>query len=144
LVPSWHKKGTQLLKETWPDNQPFIKKDKFSVPSYNTNSTQLSKKGVKLNKEMTIDNLAVMKNLIKKVPSWSEKGTKLFLKKSWYLISILCLTTEPMSMSELMNVFDYKNEKPFRDKYIKPLRQNGFISFTNPDFSKYNRFKTKK
>lgn len=49
-----------------------------------------------------------------------------------------------MSMSELMNVFDYKNEKSFRDKYIKPLRQNGFISFTNPDFSKYNRFKTKK
>ncbi len=26
LVPSWHKNGTQLLNNTWPDNQPFIKK----------------------------------------------------------------------------------------------------------------------
>ncbi len=28
-----------------------------------------------------------------------------------------------------MMAFDYKNEKSFKDNYIKPLRNAGFISF---------------
>ena len=104
LVPSWHKNGTQLLNNTWPDNQPFIKKKMLTVPSSNSNGTHLSK-----------------------------KCTLLFQKKSWYLLSVLFLTSEPIKLSDLMNAFDYKNEKSFRDKYIKPLRQVDFIRFTNPE-----------
>jgi|GEM_PF-262976 len=104
LVPSWHKNGTQLLNNTWPDNQPFIKKKMLTVPSSNSNGTHLSKKCILL-----------------------------FRKKSWYLLSVLFLTSEPIKLSDLMNAFDYKNEKSFRDKYIKPLRQVDFIRFTNPE-----------
>jgi len=74
------------------------------------------------------------------VPSSNSNGTHLskkcillFQKKSWYLLSVLFLTSEPIKLSDLMNAFDYKNEKSFRDKYIKPLRQVDFIRFTNPE-----------
>ena len=32
-----------------------------------------------------------------------------------------------------MKAFDYKNEKTFRDNYIKPLREAGLIEFTKPE-----------
>lgn len=69
---------------------------------------------------------------IKKVPSWSKKGTELLTKKVWYLISILVMASEPIKLSELLKALDYKNQKTFRDKYLSPLRQVGFIEFTNP------------
>ena len=47
------------------------------------------------------------------------------------MISILPLCTEPVKLSNLTKWFNYKNEKNFRDKYIKPLREVGFISLTN-------------
>ena len=50
LVPSWHKNGTQLLKETWPDNQPFTKNHKSRVPSKDQKDTQRTEKGVKVQK----------------------------------------------------------------------------------------------
>jgi len=33
----------------------------------------------------------------------------------------------------LIKAFDYKNEKIFRDNYLKPLHEAGFIAFTKPD-----------
>jgi ATP-dependent DNA helicase RecG len=97
LVPSWHRKGTQLPCLKWPKNQ------------------------------------ALKEEKIKKVPSWREKGTQLLKKKGWYLISILSLTAEPVKMSELMEWIGYKNEKTFRDNYIKPLKEAGFITLTIPE-----------
>ncbi len=132
LVPSWHKNGTQLLKESWPDNQYFTKKKKIQVPSRAKKSTQSVRKGAKHIVENIADNQGDIINRIKKVPSWDEKGTKLIQKKVLYLISVLALTAEPSRLSELMSIFDYKNEKSFRDKYILPLRQTGFINLTNP------------
>lgn len=69
---------------------------------------------------------------IKKVPTWDEKGTHLLRKKAWYLIGILSLATEPIKLGELLKIFDYKNEKSFRDNYLSPLRQVEFITLTNP------------
>ena len=97
LVPSWHKKGTQLAELKWPDNQVFEK------------------------------------NKIEKVPSWSQKGTQLLRRKSRYLIGILSLCTEPVKLKMLLEFFDYRNEKAFRDNYIKPLREVGFIVMTIPN-----------
>jgi ATP-dependent DNA helicase RecG len=97
LVPSWHRKGTQLAELKWPDNQVF-EKDK-----------------------------------IEKVPSWSQKSTQLLRKKTWYLIGILSLCTEPVKLKMLLEFFDYRNEKAFRDNYIKPLREVGFIVMTIPN-----------
>ncbi|HUP13316.1 MAG TPA: hypothetical protein VM187_13915 [Niastella sp.] len=67
------------------------------------------------------------------VPSWPQKGTKLLSKKAWYLISILSLASQPVRMSELLSAMNYKNQKTFRDNYLTPLRQAGFIEFTNPE-----------
>jgi predicted transcriptional regulator len=38
-----------------------------------------------------------------------------------------------MAIRDLMRLIDYKNEKSFRDNYIKPLRETGLIVLTNPD-----------
>lgn len=73
------------------------------------------------------------KNITEKVPSCYEKGTQLLQKKSRYLISILSLCSEPLALKQLMDYMDYKNEKTFRDNYIKPLRESGLIAFTMPD-----------
>ena len=97
LVPSWHKKGTQLNSLKWDDNQ-IVEKDE-----------------------------------IKKVPSWDKKSTRLLKKKNRYLIGILSLCSKPASSKQLMKAFNYKNEKVFRDNYLKPLRESGLIEFTIPD-----------
>ncbi|MFH1897567.1 MAG: Fic family protein [Candidatus Desantisbacteria bacterium] len=53
-------------------------------------------------------------------------------------------SVEPVKLKELMEWLDYKNEKTFRDNYIKPLRESGLISLTNPENSTNpdNRYKT--
>jgi ATP-dependent DNA helicase RecG len=33
----------------------------------------------------------------------------------------------------MIEYFDYKNEKSFRDNYVKPMREIGFITMTIPD-----------
>jgi len=96
LVPSWHKKGTQLESLNWDQKQLF-KADE-----------------------------------LKKVPSWHQKSTQLLKKKNRYFIGILSLCSEPISSNDLLKAFGYKNEKTFRDNYLKPLREAGLIQLTNP------------
>jgi predicted transcriptional regulator len=74
-----------------------------------------------------------MEEDIKKVSSWSKKGTQLLRKKTWYIISILTLSIEPVPMRQLLRLIGYKNEKSFRDNYLRPLRQTGLISMTLPE-----------
>jgi len=96
LVPSWHKKGTQLESLNWDEKQLF-KADE-----------------------------------LKKVPGWHQKSTQLLKKKNRYFIGILSLCSEPISSNDLLKAFGYKNEKTFRDNYLKPLREAGLIQLTNP------------
>ncbi len=108
-----------LLGKSWDEVLLYL------VPSW-------SKKGTQLSSLNWPENQVFEEDQIKKVPSWSEKGTQLLRKKVWYLIGILSLSTAPVKMSDLLQAFDYKNEKTFRDNYIKPLRDLGFIGLTNP------------
>jgi ATP-dependent DNA helicase RecG len=98
----------------------------YLVPSWHQKGTLLA--GLKWPK-----NQLFREDEIKNVPSWSKKSTQLLNKKTRYLIGILSLTTEPISTTELLQIFDYKNEKSFRDTYLKPLREEGLITFTNPE-----------
>jgi DNA-binding PadR family transcriptional regulator len=66
-------------------------------------------------------------------PGLNEKPTKLLNKKMRYLVSILLVLGSPLSIEELMDLFEYKDKGKFRDNYIKPLESEGFISKTNPD-----------
>ena len=71
--------------------------------------------------------------LLDLVPSWVEKGTELLPKKIWYVVAILALCGSPDSFSRLMQFFQYKNQHTFRENYLMPLRQLGFIVATKPD-----------
>ena len=98
----------------------------FLVPSWNEKGTQLQ----------VLDwpeNQVFERTEIEKVPSWNEKGTQLLRKKVWYLVGILSLCSTPIKTSQLLEAFEYKNEKTFRDNYLKPLRESGFIAMTIPD-----------
>lgn len=98
----------------------------YLVPSWHKIGTQL--------RELDWpENQIFSKEEIEQVPSWSEKGTELLRKKAWYLIGILSLCSEPVKFQDLLLAFNYKNEKTFRDNYIKPLRTRGFIALTNED-----------
>lgn len=130
LVPSWHKKGTQLKGLNWPDKQVFIKEMKNLVPSSGKKVPSSGKKSAKLLIEKDIDYQGIIKEEIKKVPGWSEKGTKLLSKRSMYLLTILCLTLEPIRREEIMELMNYGNRKSFNDLYLKPLLQNQFIKRT--------------
>ena len=98
LVPSWHKNGTQFNTLKWPYKQSFTKELKNLVPSKTKKVSSLDKKGAKLPDYNSADFLLVIKNEIRKVLSWNEKSTKLFQKKSWYLISIMTHTAEPLKI----------------------------------------------
>ena len=75
----------------------------------------------------------VTKEEIKKVPSWNEKGTELLPKKIWYVVAVTALCGQPTSFGQLMEFFQYKNRKTFRENYLNPLKQLGFLSQTKPE-----------
>jgi len=89
-------------------------------------------KGILLPELNWPDNQIFEAEKIKKVPSWNKKGTQLFQKKARYFIAILCIASEAVSLKELLMGLDYKNEKVFRDNYLKPLRNCGLLTITNP------------
>lgn len=90
-------------------------------------------KGTKLKVLDWPSNQVSEQELIKKVPGWSQKGTKLLHKKVCYIVSILSLTAESLSMDDIMRAIGYANKKFFRDNYIKPLEQLQFISKTEKE-----------
>ena len=71
--------------------------------------------------------------LLDLVPSWVEKGTRLLPKKIWYIVAILALCGQPTSFGQFMDFFQYKNRTTFRDNYLNPLKQLGFLALTKPD-----------
>jgi ATP-dependent DNA helicase RecG len=103
-----------------------------------------SRQGIQLAPLNWPEKQAITMEALKKVPSWNKKSTQLLHKKARYYMSILILAAEPVKLKELMEWLDYKNEKTFRDNYMKPLRESGLISFTNPENPTMpdNRYKT--
>ncbi len=88
-------------------------------------------KGVKLEELKVPKNQVFETDKIKKVSSWRENGVKLLQKKYWYLISILSLTTEPITLKEMLTFLNYKNRTTFTENYLRPLRQTGLVTMTN-------------
>jgi ATP-dependent DNA helicase RecG len=92
-----------------------------------------TKKGIQLHPLDWPDNQVYDKGDIEKIPSWTQKSTHLLRKKAWYLIGILSVCSAPIKFQRMLEAFNYKNEKTFRDNYIKPLRNVGFITMTIPE-----------
>lgn len=110
---------SQLGDVSWEDLILYL------IPSWR-------EKGVKLEELKVPKNQVFELDKIKAIPSWSKNSSQLLTKKVWYLISILSLTTEPIGTKDLVNWLNYKNEKYFRDNYLKPLRQTGLVTMTTP------------
>jgi len=96
------------------------------VPGWNDKGTRLEPLDWPKNQVFEVED-------IKKVPGWDRNGTKLLHKKIRYLIRILLLTLEPVSLEKLMGWIDYANRKTFRENYLLPLQQVEFIRMTKPD-----------
>ena len=140
LVPGWHLNGTRLSQIKWPEKQAFASAKKKKVPSKDSKGTQLA---IKTN----TDYLTVTQEMIKKVPGWNKKGTKLLAKRSVYLISILCLASEPIKREEIMDIIGYANKKTFTDLYLMPLLQGQLIKRTheeNPSATNQQYYLTEK
>ena len=90
-------------------------------------------KGTRLAELDWPDNQTLTEEDIKKVPGWDQKGTKLLHKKIRYLIGILTLATDAVSLTQMMEWIGYSNRKTFRDNYLLPLQEVGFVTLTNPD-----------
>ena len=109
-----------LARGSWEDVLLYL------VPSWHQKGIQLPPLNWPDNQSFEIDDL-------KSIPSWSQKSTQLLRKKARYFIGILSMCLEPVKLASLIEAFDYKNTKTFRDNYIKPLKESGFIILTNPD-----------
>ena len=112
--------SSSLYQKKWEDVLLFL------VPCWH-------REGTRLGAIRWAENPLFDEQSIKKVPGWNKKSTQLLKKRNRYLIGILSLCSNPIKTSELMKAFDYKNEKTFRDNYIKPLREAGLIEFTKPE-----------
>jgi ATP-dependent DNA helicase RecG len=69
----------------------------------------------------------------KNVPSMYQKSIKLLPKKLYYLIEILFLCAEPISLGKMMICLNYKNKKTFRENYLYPLEKIQFVEKTDPE-----------
>ncbi len=98
----------------------------FLVPSW-------AEKGAKLAPLDWPKKQVVSEEEIKKVLGWAQKGTKLLHKKTSYLIRILLLTLNPITFSDLMKWIEYSKRQTFRENYLIPLQQVGFVTMTKPD-----------
>ena len=108
LVPTWHEKGAKFPVLDWPEYQLFEKE--LIQTANGTGSSQ--------------------------VPGSEEKGARLLAKKSYYIIAILSLTSQPAGIDQLMEWMAYKKKQSFRELYLVPLQKAGLISKTNPEKKK--------
>lgn len=141
LVPSWHLKGTNLHELEWPTNHPLARSfvnDKVVKQDKSTNPDEVADDVI--NRDSTNlpdEERAIIQSFIinreDEVPTWYESSTNFLHKKVRYIISILIICSQPISLSELMDSMDYANRKTFRDNYMSPLRKEGLIELTIPD-----------
>ncbi len=62
--------------------------------------------------------------------SWTEKGSKLMDKRSITLLKILLLCSTPQKIENLLSVLEFNSRDRFRELYLTPLRNDGFIEYT--------------
>ena len=146
LVPNWIEVGSKLKALDIAIN----KEKRLSLIEKVTKldeekGTSLDEKGHKLtkmyitenNKNNGFEGISSIekgyKSMEENRPSLNEKVTKLPNKKLKYLTNILLMSASPISIDELMSIFDYKHKGKFRQNYINRLESVGFIRKTNPE-----------
>jgi ATP-dependent DNA helicase RecG len=96
------------------------------VPSWTQNGTKLAQLDWPKNQ-------VFIEEYIEKVPSWAQKGAKLLHRKTSYLIRILLLTIKPIALDDLMKRMEYSKRQTFRENYLLPLQEVGYVNMTIPE-----------
>ncbi|MBI4645671.1 MAG: putative DNA binding domain-containing protein [Bacteroidia bacterium] len=65
--------------------------------------------------------------------SLAEKGRKLLSKRNITLLSIITICISPIKIDDLLNILEFNSRDRFRELYLTPLRQSGFIEQTIKD-----------
>ncbi|MCX6288087.1 MAG: hypothetical protein NTY96_13330 [Bacteroidetes bacterium] len=89
------RKGTKLSVLDWPVNHPFTK-------TFISKPPIVQRKGTNPPVNITTDIQSLINEGEKKVPTWHKRSTNLLHKKIVYLLSILALCSEPISLNDLM------------------------------------------
>lgn len=101
-----------------------------------------NKEGVKM---QNIDwvNKTISNDIWEKAENWTDKN-ELIQKRNIYLLQILFYCLEALPLDEVLSKMGYTNKQSFRDRYLKPLFNEGLLERTIPDKpnSKYQRYKT--
>jgi ATP-dependent DNA helicase RecG len=122
--PGLDKKPTKLDEEKASSpNEKGTKYDKYEIAENkqynNIKVLSTDEKGTKLAEENR--------------PGLEEKPTKLLNKKLHFLIAMLLMLGKPLSIDELMVLWEYKDKGKFRQNYLQPLETTGLIRKTKPD-----------
>ncbi len=134
LVPGWQHSGAKFTALAWPEKQLFEKESSKSTAGILTRDvSSLGKKGIKSVPSNNIDYQLLLSGFVKRVPSSSEKGIKLLAKRSHNLVSIMALTTIPITRDDMMHLMGYENRISFSDLYLKPLLQCELVERTNKE-----------
>ena len=134
---------SKLQKMSWEEQIEYLrlswieKATKFVI-GLSKSSAKLQKSDIAYNQSNNnIESLSLNERSIKSKEgnrlSSDEKPTKLDNKKLRYIIVILIMLGSPLTIDELMEIFEYRHKDTFRQNYIKPLESVGFITKTNPD-----------
>lgn len=67
---------------------------------------------------------------LKKVGSSGEKSGEFLKRRGRVLLGTLLLSLVPISLEELASVLGYRSKERYRDDYVKPLKDNGLITYT--------------
>ena len=92
-----------------------------------------SKRGSKLkNLRLQINNDLLLDDF-KKGASWVEKGSKLFDKRATILLKTLLLCLSAQHRDDILSILEFSSRDRFRELYLQPLRQEGFLEYTQKD-----------
>jgi hypothetical protein len=116
LSPNWVEKAIKLALSSVKKG---AKSEKYDIADNQSNTVFVA--------------LSPNEKSTKSGPSIGEKSTKLPNKKLQYLITSLLMSGSPISIDELLDIFEYRDKGKFRQNYLKPLESVGLITKTNPD-----------
>ena len=92
-----------------------------------------AEKGVKFKNIRLQINSNLQFSEFEKGSSWAEKGVKLFDKRTAMILRLLLLCLEPQKRDDMMEILDFNSRDKFRELYLQPLRQEGFLEQTIKD-----------
>ncbi|MDR1120179.1 MAG: putative DNA binding domain-containing protein [Dysgonamonadaceae bacterium] len=92
-----------------------------------------SEKGSMLKKLRFQINIKLQFDDFKKGACWSEKGSMLFDKRTVTIFKLLLICLTSQHRDDILSILSFNSKDRFRELYLQPLRDEGFIKYTIKD-----------